>query len=246
MPTDTVEESAELSDAVEYAKDHGGYRVGLAVFDTKTGELYGAGLDRKDFATESVVKVFIATRLLATDNMSPIRKQIAYKMITQSDDASGTALYGVAGGDSLIPWIEKHYGIDDVGSRPTKPGWWGNTHITPVGMVRFYAAVKRDPAVWPWLSNAMHAAKSHGSDGTDQFFGLKQADEDAAIKQGWGQDDDDWSKSSDYNSTGFVDDDRYAVAILLKGPPWQYHTGCPAMLTSVARKIMPEGDMDLN
>ncbi len=113
-------------------------------------------------------------------------------------------------------------------------------------MVRFYSAVKKDPAVWPWLSNAMHGAKSHGSDGTYQFFGLKQADEDAAIKQGWGQDDDDWSTSSDYNSTGFADDDRYAVAILLKGPPWQYHTGSPAMLTSVARKIMPDGDMDLH
>lgn len=245
VPSDEVRPSAALSKAVAYAKAHGNYRVGMAVFDTQTGKLYGAGLDRKKFATESVVKAFIAARLLATGTMTPIRKTIAYKMITQSDDASGTALYGAAGGDGLVAWIEKHYGIDDVGSSPTRAGWWGNTHITAVGMVRFYAAVKHDPAVWPWLSDAMHHAKSHGSDGTYQFFGLKQADDDAAIKQGWGQDDDDWRASSDFNSTGFLDDDRYAVAILLKGPRWQYHTGSPAMVTSVARKIVSEGHVDL-
>jgi hypothetical protein len=43
-------------------------------------------------------------------------------------------------------------------------------------------------------------------------------DPNAAIKQGWGQDDDDWTASSDFNSTGFVNGDRYAVAILLTGP----------------------------
>lgn len=63
--------------------------------------------------------------------MTPIRGQIAYKMITQSDDASATALYGVAGGDSLIPWIETHYGIDDVGSRPTTRPASSTTIVTP-------------------------------------------------------------------------------------------------------------------
>ena len=87
----------------------------------------------------------------------------------------------------------------------------------------------------------MHAATEYGSDGTYQFFGLKQADPDAAIKQGWGQDDDDWSASSDFNSTGFVGSDRYAVAILVKGPSWQYNSGTPAMVTSVARLLMPGG-----
>lgn len=38
LPSDTVETSAQLSKAVAYPKYHGGYRVGLAVFDTRTGE----------------------------------------------------------------------------------------------------------------------------------------------------------------------------------------------------------------
>jgi hypothetical protein len=108
-------------------------------------------------------------------------------------------------------------------------------------MVRFYAKVKADPLVWPWLSNAMHHATTYGSDGTYQLFGLKQADPNAAIKQGWGQDDDDWDTASDFNSTGFVNSDRYAVAILVKGLPYEYNSGTPAMVTSVAETLMPGG-----
>jgi hypothetical protein len=214
----------------------------VAVLDTSTGKLWAAGDYDDLFASESVVKVFIATRLLATKQLTGDTADTAYRMITQSDDGAADALYGLAGGDDVVNWIEEHYDVN-LGSPPTKAGWWSNTHISALGMVRFYAKVKADPLVWPWLSNAMHHATGYGSDGTYQFFGLKQADPAAAIKQGWGQDDDDWAEASDFNSTGFVSSDRYAVAILLKGPPWEYNSGMPAMLTSVAKALMPGGAM---
>lgn len=226
--------------AADYATDRG-YRVGVAVLDTSTGRLWGAGEHATEFAAESVVKVFIATRLLIDGRLTGDTADTAFGMIARSDDGAANALYGSAGGDQVLPWLAAHYGIPDLGSPPIRAGWWSNTHVTAAGLVRFYAKVKADPVVWPWLSRAMHAATEYGSDGTYQFFGLKQADPDAAIKQGWGQDDDDWEAASDFNSTGFVDSDRYAVAILVKGPSWQYNSGTPAMVTSVARALIPGG-----
>lgn len=226
--------------AARYATSRG-YQAGVAVLDTSTGKLWGAGAYDGMFASESVVKVFIATRLLVSGQLTGDTADTAYRMITQSDDGAADALYGLAGGDEVVTWIAEHYGIPDLGSPPTKPGWWSNTHISAVGMVRFYAKIKADPVVWPWLSNAMHHATTYGSDGTYQFFGLKQAEREAAIKQGWGQDDDDWTDASDFNSTGFVNSDRYAVAILMKGPSWEYNSGLPAMVSSVAKALMPGG-----
>jgi hypothetical protein len=220
-----------------------GYQAGVAVVDTTTGKLWAAGDYDEMFATESVVKVFIATRLLATKQLTGDKADTAYRMIAQSDDGAADALYGLAGGDEVVTWIAKHYKIPNLGSPPTRVGWWGNTHISAVGMARFYAKVKADPLVWPWLSKAMHRATEYASDGTYQFFGLKQADRNAAVKQGWGQDDDDWGQASDYNSTGYVSSDRYAVAILVKGPPWEYNSGTPAAVTRIAKALMPGGVM---
>ena len=234
--------SPGIKAAARYATSRG-YEAGVAVVDTTTGKLWAAGDYNGFFATESVVKVFIATRLLATKRLTGDRADMAYRMITRSDDGAASALYGFAGGDGVVPWIAKHYGISNLGSPPTRPGWWGNTHISAVGLARFYAKVKADPLVWPWLSKAMHRATEYASDGTYQFFGLKQADRHAAIKQGWGQDDDDWGQASDFNSTGYVNSDRYAVAILVKGPPWEYNSGTPAAVSRIAKALMPGGVM---
>ncbi|HEX8096315.1 hypothetical protein [Jatrophihabitans sp.] len=236
--------SVRIKAAVRSATSRG-YQAGVAVVDTSTGKLWVAGDYNDTFAAESVVKVFIATRLLATRQLTGDTADTAYRMITQSDDGAADALYGLAGGDEVVPWIAKHYGIPGLGSPPTKVGWWSNNHITAVGMARFYAKVKADPLVWPWLSKAMHRATEYGSDGTYQFFGLKQADRNAAIKQGWGQDDDDWAQASDFNSTGYVNSDRYAVVILVKGPPWEYNSGTPAAVTRIAKTLMPGGVMRL-
>lgn len=233
---------AGIQAAADYATSRG-YRAGVAVLDTKTGKLWGASEHSSMFAAESVVKVFVATRLLLNGQLTGWRADTAYRMIAQSDDGSMDALYGLAGSDQVTPWIAEHYDIPELGRPPNKVGWWSNAKISAAGLVRFYAKVKADPVVWPWLSKAMHQATEYGSDGTYQFFGLKQADPKAAIKQGWGQDDDDWSAASDFNSTGFVNSDRYAVAILVKGPAWEYNSGTPAMVTSIAKRLMPGGVM---
>jgi hypothetical protein len=225
-PSGASAAGSDAAAAVAYANQNG-YRSSIAVLDTDSGQFWGAGDYDSTYASESVVKVFIATELLVSGQMTGWVASTAWTMITQSDDASADALYGRVGGDSVITWVEQYYGIPNLGSPPIRAGWWGSTQITAHGMVELYQRLKADPSVWPWLSSAMHNAATYGSDGTYQFFGLPSATTGAAIKQGWGDDD----------AAG--QPDRYAVAILTQGPGY----GAPIsnMLTAEARLLMPGG-----
>jgi hypothetical protein len=235
-----VDRATVLRSASAYGPAHG-YRIGIAVYDTKTNQVYGGSYATSTFASESVVKAMIATRLILQGRMHGTTATRAYKMITQSDDAIASAFYGSVGGDGLITWIKRHYAIPDLGSPPRRAGWWGNTHITPIGLVKFYAKVKRDSRVGPWLLYAMHRAHVYGSDGTYQYFGLPSATTHAAVKQGWGLDYDDWGRSADFNTTGYVNGDRYAVAILARGPSRTYGSAIGNALTQTAKRLLPGG-----
>ncbi len=220
-----------------------GYRTGVAVLDLKTGQYVGAGDDTGSFASESVAKVLIATELLATGQMTGSTETTAYQMITESDDDDADALYGLAGGDDVINLVAQRYNIPFLGTAPSEPGWWGNTEINAKGMVYLYAAIAKDPVVGPWLMDAMAHATEYGADGTYQFFGIASATTGAAIKQGWGDDGDD-SPNAVFNSTGYVDDDQFAVAILTDGSPSTYGATISDMVTSQAQTLMPGGQLD--
>ena len=236
-PASAVSNSHAVS-AVNYANQHG-YRSSIGVFDTQTGSFAGAGDYNSTYASESVMKVFIATRLLMTGQMSGWNETTAYKMITQSDDASANALYGRTGGDGVLNWVKQALNIPNLGSPPLRSGWWGGTQITAAGMASFYNAVRHRPAVWNWLGNAMHHATQYGSDGTYQYFGIPSATTAAAIKQGWGGDN--AAGQPAFNSTGLVNGDRYAVVILTQGGV--YGSPIAGMLTSEARLLMPAGNI---
>jgi hypothetical protein len=231
--------SAVLKSAASYASAQG-YHVGISVYDTTNGAVMGAGDYTGTYASESLIKVFIATRLLLTGRMHGSTEARAYKMVTQSDDAIASAFYGSVGGDGLVNWIAGYYHVAHLGYGPSRAGWWGNTHLHPDGLVRLYAKLKADRRVAPWLLNAMRHATHYGSDGTYQYFGLPSATRGAAIKQGWGNDYEIGS-SSDFNTTGFIDHDRYAVAILARGPSSAYGARISDLLTNVARRLLPNG-----
>jgi hypothetical protein len=239
-PASAASRAAVLKSAAAYGRSHD-YKIGVAVYDTKRNRVYGSGAAKSTFASESVIKVMIATRLILQGRLHGATKKRAYKMITQSDDAIASSFYGSVGGDGLITWIKRHYHVPDLGSPPHRAGWWGNTHITAIGLVKLYAKLKKDKRVGPWLLRTMHHAHQYGSDGTWQFFGLPSATSHAAVKQGWGIDYDDWGRSADFNTTGFVNGDRYAVAILARGPARTYGRAIGAALTSAARRLLPGG-----
>ena len=237
-PPASASAATDAAKAVSYAGQHG-YRSSIAVLDTSNGAFAGAGDYNSTYASESVMKVFIATRLLLTGQMTGWNATTAYKMITQSDDASANALYGRVGGDGVITWVKQALNIPNLGSPPLRSGWWGGTQITASGMASFYNAVKRRPQVWNWLGNAMHHATQYGSDGTYQYFGIPSATTGAAIKQGWGADN--AAGQPAFNSTGLVNGDRYAVVILTQGGT--YGSPIANMVTSEARLLMPGGNI---
>jgi hypothetical protein len=212
-----------------------GMQAGVAIYDTKTKYLFTAGAATTQWASESVVKVFVATELLLTGRMTDGTAQTAYRMITQSDDSAADALYGLAGGDGLIPWISRHYKISGLGSPPSRGGWWGNTHITARGLAIFYAKVKADKKVGPWLINAMKHTTRVASDGQNQYFGIPAGTKSFAIKQGWGADGDCFCQVV-FNSSGFVQSNRYAVVLLTAGGSWY---GAQAAIDRMAEAVLP-------
>ncbi|MCW2645061.1 MAG: hypothetical protein JWP07_1170 [Pseudonocardiales bacterium] len=220
-----------------------GYRTGIGVLDLQTGQYTGAGEDTEWFASESVVKVMIAARLLATGQMTGSTATTAYQMITQSDDDDANALYGLVGGADVLPWAESYFHLPDLGAPPADPAWWGSTEITAKGLVYLYAAIAKDPEIGPWLMNAMAHTTQYAADGTDQFFGIPSATTGAAVKQGWGDDGLD-TPNAVFNSTGYVDNDRYAVAILTDGAPSTYGAAISAVVTGEAQQLMPNGTID--
>jgi hypothetical protein len=197
--------------------EHGGLRVGLAVLDTESGTCVTAGDTDGEFATASVVKVMIAAYLLQTGQMTGDTAQLAYSMITRSDDDAADQLWGLAGGARLEPWIEKTYDLPGLGSANSIPGRWGNTHVTASGLARLYAQLKADVLVWPWLGDAMHHMARTAMDGTDQSFGIPSVVSGAAVKQGWAGGSADDPHDAVVNSTGYVNDDRYVVVVLSEG-----------------------------
>ena len=233
---------SDVQAAAQVATDQG-YRPGVGVLDLRNGDYLSGGEDTAPFASESVAKVLIATQLLATGQMTGATEATAYEMITQSDDDAASALYGLAGGDDVINLVAARYQIPFLGTPPDDSGWWGNTEITAKGMVYLYAAIARDPTVGPWLMNAMAHAAEYGADGTYQFFGIPSATTGAAIKQGWGDDGDD-SPNAVFNSTGYVDNDEYAVAILTDGSPWTYGAAISSVVTQQAQALLPDGRID--
>jgi hypothetical protein len=212
-------------------------RVAVAVLDRQTWTFYGAGATDSYFASASIVKVFIAARLLVEGQANdPSVRDRMWRMITCSDDNAANSLYYLAGGEGLAPWISGRYGIS-VAATP-KPGWWGLTRITARGMVSFYAQIAGEGAVGPWLMSAMGSASSYACDGYYQHFGLPSAAASWRVKQGWMCCLDGLTRM---HSTGFVDGDRYTVALSIEGSTSLYSGSGGQALTAMARALLPGG-----
>lgn len=231
--------SAALTAAVSAAAAFGaasGERTAVAVLDRATGLLYTAGDVNASYASASLVKVFIAARLLSGGAASdPATAALMTRMITRSDDSAATQLWPRAGGPGVTDWVQARYGITGLG-HPTQAGWWGLTQVTATAMVRFYAAVKADPVVGPWLTNAMAHAAQFAADGWNQWFGLPSATTGWKVKQGWMCCLDSRSR---LHSTGFLAGDRYTAAILTDGTTSFYGQRGADVVTGAAVRLLP-------
>ena len=119
-----------------------------------------------------------------------------------------------------------------------RPGYWGLTRITARAMVDFYTAVADDPVVGPWLLNAMGEGTRSGADVFNQYFGLMFTAHPWRLTQGWMCCLEDKMRM---HSTGYVDHDRYAVALLSEGARDKYYDYGRRTLTLMAQALMPGG-----
>lgn len=219
-------------------------RVAVSLRDLVTGEHHAAG-DVGEFGSASLVKVMIAARLLVDGEMTGDTERLAHAMVTASDDDAANVLWERTGGVDLEPWVERHFDLPGLGSPNRIPGRWGNTHVTATGFTALYGALRADPSAWPWLSTALHAVTPVASDGTDQVFGVLAVDPAAGVKQGWANGSSDAAGNAVVHSTGLVDDDRYAVAVLTEGhgnvgecDARGLHAGQAAAVTRIARRLL--------
>lgn len=216
-----------------------GMRTGIAVLNLASGQIWQAGAAQQQFATASVVKTMIATRLLATNQMHGTVATEAWSMITRSDNQAAWTLYPRVGRDRLLPWIEAHYHLTDIGAPPTMPGIWGSTQITARGMVRFYDAVHNDSTVWPWLLKAMHAYAQVSASGEPNAFGLAQAAPRSAVKNGWDTNRDvNHPSNAIINTTGIALNDKWAIAILSEGPHRLYYAPGERIVSAEALRVI--------
>ena len=243
MPPPVSSPGQQTATAAAVANAHAigaerGTAASVALLDLQTGTLYGSGDIDETYASASIVKVLIAARLLVEGKaQDPGVPDLMWRMITLSDDDAATQLYRRAGSEALVPWINNHYGISGL-APADRPGYWGLTRITARGVVSFYAAVRNDPAVAPWLLDAMAQTQAYGSDGFYQHYGLPSAASSWRVKQGWMCCLENLTRM---HSTGYVDGDRYAVALLLAGTTSLYGDRGAQTLTLMAKALLPGG-----
>jgi hypothetical protein len=238
------------AEAVAYAQDFGVgpgpfTRVAVALLDRQTGAVYEAGDVDGYFRSASLVKNFIAARMLVEEQpFDAATEDLMWRMITCSDDGAASTLWRRLGGAAIIDWAADRYDLGDLigPPPPDRPNSWGLTNVSARGLVTFYDAVTDDPVVGEWLLDAMGNATRSGCDDYYQHFGLPSATDSWRVKQGWIHNH---NGRCLLHSTGFVDDDRYIAVLLTEGPSSLYDgTGRGSgryTVTGMAEALLPGG-----
>jgi hypothetical protein len=223
-------------------------RVAVALFDRVTNTFYGAGDTESYYRAASVVKVFIAARLLRAGpasggSLTSGDWSDLWQMITCSDNNAADRLWARGGyWQGVISWAQATYGIPSSLLSPSEhPNSWGTTWITARGMVQFYAAVGNDKLVSPWLLMAMANANPNCG---GQFWGLPVVASSWAVKQGWVCC---WSNPAEpqtrLHSTGYVDNYNYVAVLLTEGPQSLYSGAGRSYVTAMAQALLPGGSV---
>ena len=174
----------------------------VVVLDRHTGQLLGSTSNADaQVASESLMKMFLAAYYLrAYGGVLPAQMNSdLWYMIQVSDDDIATRYWTA----NAVPTIAAVYGMPNTINNPSRPGYWGATHITARDVATFLWRASQDPLVGGWLFGAMQNATDYGSDGYNQNFGFNAA-AGAGSKQGWGCDSF-WVGPCAIHSVGFTD-----------------------------------------
>ncbi|MFF4727767.1 serine hydrolase [Streptomyces mirabilis] len=215
----TVDRDALLAKAMKAVALENGAAVSVAVFDIDSGE--GAAYGEGAFDTASIVKVDILATLLlqaqaADRHLTAAEKTYATAMITNSDNASASALWDIIGQADGLDAANERFGL--TGTSGGDGALWGLTQTTAADQLTLLQQVFGDD------SELSEASRTYlqglmGEIAADQHWGVSAAADGTrwALKNGW------LARSStglwDINSIGrvTVDGDEYLVAALSNG-----------------------------
>ncbi|WP_235716150.1 hypothetical protein [Amycolatopsis sp. ATCC 39116] len=215
--------------------------VGVEVYDRQTGVVLTQLNADRQFYSMSVVKLLIALDVLRASGWAlpagSTQTQLT-RMITASDDGIASSLWVAHGGTGIVTRMAKLIGLTGT-EPPSSAGQWGSTKITAADVVKVYNYIEDElpQASRDLLYDAMYHASEHGSDGTDQYFGIPDGLPGTtwAIKQGWGTS----GSEAVYNTTGLLGADaRYVVVVLIAAPSRYYRT-LPMALTAGTAALLP-------
>lgn len=163
-------------------------RAGIMVIDLRTGQSYGSGQGGR-FITASMIKVDILSALLLKRQredrtLTGTERDLAAKMIKESDNKAGSALYERVGDRSGLASANRALGLRQT--RPY-PGAWGVSRTSPSDQVRLlqgltYGKSPLSAANRRYVLDLMSAVNG------DQRWGVSAAarpGERVAIKDGW-------------------------------------------------------------
>lgn len=215
----TVDRDALLAKTMKALALENGAAVSVAAFDLDSGE--GAAYGEGAFDTASIVKVDILATLLlqaqdADRHLTAAEKTYATAMITNSDNASASALWDIIGRAAGLDAANERFGL--TGTSGGDGALWGLTQTTAADQLTLLQQVFGDD------SELSEASRTYlqglmGEIAADQHWGVSAAADGTqwALKNGW------LARSStglwDINSIGrvTVDGDEYLVATLSNG-----------------------------
>jgi len=224
-------------DAVDAVDDaHAGVDLGAAVLDMETGQVALGDSGADPFYAASVAKLLTVVDVLhrvETGELTLTDTQTDWieQALRVSDDNAMNRLWETFGGSDTVADTIDLAGL--TGSAPPDdPSQWGETTVTAADVVTLYRYVLDDlaPEHRDLVLEALRGAADTAADGFDQAFGLiaPPRPDGVAAKQGWM-----WIGSEFYlHTTGLVDDDRYAVAVLSR------HTA--SLSSAVARSVVDD------
>jgi beta-lactamase class A len=182
-----VVKAALPAELTAYVKARGGH-AGIAVLDRTTGLTISINGNRT-FQTASIVKFdILATRLYQHQGsktpMSSNEKNLAFKMITQSDNNAATALFTLDGRVSGMTAANRVFGLKATHVASA----WGLTHTTPADQIRLLTSVM-DPKGPITQANRDYLLSLMSKVEPDQRWGVPAAAIPAATgvynKNGW-------------------------------------------------------------
>ncbi|MFA1549062.1 serine hydrolase [Actinomadura chokoriensis] len=181
-------EPAALTQAVRAYLGTRPGKAGVMATDLRTGLSFGQN-EKGRFVTASIMKVDILSSLVLQRQrdrrgLTAGQRELAGRMIRESDNGAADSLYSAAGGGDGVRATNKRFGLK---STTPFPGSWGSSLTTPSDQVRLLRTLVSDKSPIKPLSR-QYILGLMGSVLHEQAWGVSAAalpGEKVALKNGW-------------------------------------------------------------